>query len=78
MNQYANEATRGCLQGQLLSGICKERTCFTEQQFLWRNLAIRKLIIGSQCQDVGRNRLVSFLKRNHKEKLREWRYRWAD
>ena len=32
MNQYANEATRGCLQGQLLSEFCEERTCFTEEQ----------------------------------------------
>ena len=32
MNQYVNEATQGCLQGQLLSEFCKERTCFTEEQ----------------------------------------------
>ena len=32
MNQYVNEATRGRLQGQLLSEFCEERTCFTEEQ----------------------------------------------
>ena len=32
MNQYANEAIRGCLQGQLLSDFCEEWTCFTGEQ----------------------------------------------
>ena len=44
------------------------------QQFLWQNLTIWKLISGSQCQDIRRNRLVSFLKRNLREKLRERGY----
>ena len=77
MNQYGNEAIRGCLQGQLLSDFCEEWMCFTGEQItaiLRRNLAIRKSISGSQCQDVRRNRLVSFLKRNHREKLRERGY----
>ena len=82
MNQYANEAIRGCLQGQLLSDFCEEWTCFTGEQitaiFLRRNLAIWKSISGSQCQDVRRNRLVSFLKRNRGEKLRGRGYGGAD
>ena len=32
MNQYANEATQGCLQGQLLSEFCEEWMCFTEER----------------------------------------------
>ena len=32
MNQYANEAIRGCLQGQLLSDFCEEWMSFTEEQ----------------------------------------------
>ena len=32
MNQYANEAIRGYLQGQLLSFFCEKWTCFTGEQ----------------------------------------------
>ena len=57
MNQYANEAIRGCLQGQLLSEFCEEWTCFTGEQITAiftvksRNSEVNYWFTMSRCRE---------------------------
>ena len=57
MNQYANEAIRGCLQGQLLSEFCEEQMCSTEEQITAifmaksRNSEVNYWFTMSRCRE---------------------------